>query len=52
MYLLGYIKENNLPIKMGFIHVPLLKSQDPKKGMDLEDMVKATRISLHVCLNF
>jgi len=49
---LGYIKENNLPIKMGFIHVPLLKSQDPKKGMDLEDMVKATRISLHVCLNF
>jgi pyroglutamyl-peptidase len=47
---LGYIKENNLPTKMGFIHVPLLKSQDPKKGMDLEDMVTATRIALKVCI--
>ena len=47
---LGYIKENNLPIKMGFIHVPLLKSQDPKKGMDLEDMVEATRIAIQVCI--
>jgi len=49
---LGRIKENSLPIKMGFIHVPLLKSQDPKKGMELEDMVEATRIAIHVCLNF
>jgi len=49
---LGYIKENNLPIKMGFIHVPLLKTQDPKKGMDFEDMVRATRIALQVCLDF
>jgi pyroglutamyl-peptidase len=48
---IGYINENNLEIKAGFIHVPLLKSQDPKKGMDLEDMVKATRIAIQVCLN-
>jgi len=49
---LGNIKENNLPIKMGFIHIPLLKSQDSKKGMELDDMVKATRIAIQVCLNF
>lgn len=48
--LLGYIKENNLPIKIGFIHVPLMKSQDPKKGMDLEDMIDATRIAIQVCI--
>jgi pyroglutamyl-peptidase len=49
---MGRIKEDNLPIKMGFIHVPLLKSQNHKKGMEFEDMVSATRIAIHVCLNF
>ena len=47
---LGFINENNLPIKMGFIHVPLLTSQDPKMGMDLEDMVEAIRIAIQVSL--
>lgn len=50
--ILSYINENNLAIKAGFIHVPLLKSQDPKKGMDFEDMVKATRVAIQVCLNY
>lgn len=46
---LGYICENDLQIKAGFIHVPLLSSQDPK-GMDLETMLKATTIAIQVCL--
>ena len=48
---LGYVAENDLPIKAGFIHVPLLSSQDPKKGMDLELMINATRIAIQVCVN-
>jgi pyroglutamyl-peptidase len=48
---LGYITDNNLAIKTGFIHVPLLSSQDPIKGMELDEMVKATRIAIQVCLD-
>lgn len=47
---LGYIKENDLQIKSGFIHVPLLSSQDPN-GMELEKMLEATKIAIQVCLN-
>jgi pyroglutamyl-peptidase len=46
----GYIEENDLPIKSGFIHVPLMKSQDPEKGMELEKMVEATKISIELSL--
>lgn len=46
---LGFICENDLQIKAGFIHVPLLSSQDPK-GMELETMVEATKIAIQVCL--
>jgi len=46
---LDYIYENDLPIKAGFIHVPLLSSQDPQ-GMDLETMLEATTIAIQVCL--
>ena len=35
---LGYIEDHKLSIKAGFIHVPLLKSQDPD-GMELETML-------------
>ncbi len=47
---LGYINENNLNIKAGFIHVPLLSSQNPS-GMDLEDMISATTIVIEETLN-
>lgn len=47
---LGYIKEKNLPIKAGFIHVPLLSSQDPM-GMDLETMVEGIKIAIKTSLN-
>ena len=46
---LGYICENNLQIKTGFIHVPLPSSQDPK-GMELETMLDATKIAIDVCV--
>lgn len=47
---LGYIAENKLPIKTGFIHVPLLSCQDPEAGMDLETMLRATEIAIKVGL--
>ena len=47
---LDYIDEHNLHIKSGFIHVPLLPSQNPK-GMELEKMINATTIAIQVCLN-
>ena len=47
---LGYIKEHNLNIKAGFIHVPLLSSQNPS-GMDLEDMISATTIAIEQTLD-
>jgi pyrrolidone-carboxylate peptidase len=47
---LGYINENNLNIKAGFIHVPLLKSQSPD-GMNLQDMIKAITIAIEESLD-
>ena len=46
---LSYIKENNLPIDAGFIHVPLLSSQDPK-GLELETMISAVTQALIVSI--
>jgi len=48
---LGHITENNLPIRAGFIHVPLMISQNPVGGMHLEDMINATRIAIQVSVN-
>jgi len=42
---LDHIKRNNLQTKAVFIHVPLLKSQDPQ-GMHLEDMTKAVKTTI------
>jgi pyroglutamyl-peptidase len=46
---LGFIKECELPIKTGFIHVPLMSSQDPN-GMELETMVEAVKIAIKTSL--
>ncbi len=46
---LGFIKEKELPTKTGFIHVPLLSSQDPN-GMELETMVEAVKIAIKTSL--
>jgi pyroglutamyl-peptidase len=42
---LSYICKHDLQTKVGFIHVPLLKSQDPN-GMYLETMVEAVTIAI------
>ena len=47
---IDYIKDNNLHIKSGFIHVPLLSSQHPE-GMEFEKMINAITIAIQVCLN-
>lgn len=47
--MLGYIDEHELSTKAGFIHVPLLISQDPY-GMDLEAMVEAVIIAITTSL--
>jgi len=46
---LGFIKEKELLTKAGFIHVPLLSSQDPN-GMELETMVEAVKIAIKISL--
>ena len=46
---LAYIDENELCSQSGFIHVPLLDSQDPD-GMDLETMVDAVTIAIQTSL--
>jgi len=48
--LLRYISKNDLDIKAGFIHVPLLDSQDPE-GMELEKMIDAVEIAIKTSLN-
>jgi pyroglutamyl-peptidase len=48
--LLGYIENNNLTIKSGFIHVPLLDSQNPD-GMNIQIMINAIEISIINILN-
>ena len=47
---LNYIVRNDLSIYSGFIHVPLLYTQDPENGMDLETMMDALEIAISVCL--
>jgi len=47
--LLGYASEHNNSIKIGFIHVPLLDSQD-LDGMPLQTMVNAAKITIQTCL--
>ncbi len=46
---LGYIKDHELSTKAGFIHVPLLNSQDPN-GMELETMIEAVKLSINISL--
>jgi len=48
---LAYIKENNLKTKAGFIHVPLLKSENPE-GMALDEMITATTIAIEESLDY
>lgn len=47
---LAYIDENELSMRAGFIHVPLLVSQDPD-GMDLETMIDAAVIVIQTSLD-
>jgi len=47
--LLGYINEQNDTILTGFIHVPLLDSQDPD-GMPLGTMVDAVKLAIQISL--
>lgn len=47
--LLGDSTENNMTASFGFIHVPLLDSQDPE-GMALETMVDAVKIAIQLGL--
>ena len=47
--MLGYANAQNHTIKVGFIHVPLLDSQDPQ-GMSLQIMVDAVRIAIQTGL--
>lgn len=44
--LLNEAKKNRLDLQIGFVHLPLLKQQDPKKGIELEKMVKAIEVCL------
>ena len=46
---LGYAKDQNLNTSIGFIHVPLLDSQDPE-GMPLGMMVDAVKIAIQESL--
>lgn len=48
---LHHIAKNNLSINAGFIHVSLLSSQNPEKGMELETMIEATEIAIRANLN-
>ena len=47
---LGYLAEQNLSIKAGFLHVPLLASQS-SGGMELETLLEATKIAIQVSLD-
>ena len=48
-HLLGYLRDHASCTVGGFIHVPLLKEQDPQ-GMELETMVEAVEIVIQTCL--
>jgi pyroglutamyl-peptidase len=45
----GFVIDHQLGIPVGFIHVPLLDSQDPQ-GMSLPHMVKAVEIAIQASL--
>jgi len=47
--LMGYVIENQLSLPVGFIHVPLLDTQDPA-GMPLQQMVDAVHIAVETSL--
>ena len=47
---LGYIKEHELAIKAGFIHVPPVISEDEKKGLALDTMIDAVTIAIQVSM--
>ena len=47
--LIGYVNEQNLTTKVGFIHVPLLDSQDPQ-GLPLQAMINAVKITIQTSL--
>jgi pyroglutamyl-peptidase len=49
--LLGYIEDNRLRTRAGFIHVPLLKSQSPD-GLELQDMIHAITIAIEESLDY
>jgi pyroglutamyl-peptidase len=46
---LAYVANHNLSTQVGFIHVPLLQSQDPR-GMPLEQMVTGVEIAIQTSL--
>ena len=46
---LDYIKDHELSTRAGFIHVPLLNSQNPD-GMELETMIEAVKLSINASL--
>jgi pyroglutamyl-peptidase len=46
---LGYLSQQDISRKMGFIHVPLLDSQDPL-GMPLQSMIDAVKIAIQAGL--
>ena len=48
--IIGYIENNNLTIKSGFVHVPLLESQN-SNGMNLQIMIEAIELSIINILN-
>lgn len=47
---LSYIEDNDSSMKVGFIHVPLLSSQDPNRGMELDTMINAVKIAIRESL--
>lgn len=50
---LNHVKENNLPVRVGFIHLPYLPQQTvdkpDKASMSLDLMVEAVKIALQAC---
>ena len=50
--ILNYIDEYDLNIKSGFIHVPLMKTEENPNAMELQTMVNSTEIIINSCLEF
>jgi len=50
--ILNYIDEYDLNIKSGFIHVPLMKTEENPNAMELQTMVNATEIIINACLEY